>query len=80
MRPEPVVFLLLAFSPPVVCGTVLVIVLGQDECVVEGGSGIGGLEEEGGVRRTLPDAGARVAAVCASVLLDVERATAFNSY
>lgn len=32
------------------------------------------------MRRTLPDAGARVAAVGASVLLDVERATTFMVY
>ena len=42
-------------------------------------SGIGGLEE-GGVRRTLPDAGARVTAVGASVLLHVQRATTFKVY
>jgi hypothetical protein len=44
------------------------------------GSSIGGLEEEGGVRRTLPDTGARVTAVGASVLLDVERATTLSVY
>jgi len=66
MRPVPVVFLLLAFSPQLSVALWLVCDSGSlwsTRCwrmFVVG--------------RTLPDAGARVSTVCAGVLLDVERA------
>jgi len=68
----------LGLLAPVVCSGMLVLwffrSLIRGDALAKVDSGIGGLEE-GGVRRTLPDTGARVTAVGASVLLDVERAT-----
>jgi hypothetical protein len=70
----------LGLLAPVVCGGMLVLVLfscSRINALSVVGSSLGGLEE-GGVRRTLPDGGARVTAVGASVLLDVERATTLS--
>jgi hypothetical protein len=69
----------LGLLTPVVCGSMLVVFLMAERCVVGVGSSIGGLEE-GGVRRTLPDGSARVTAVGASVLLHVQRATTLKVY
>ena len=106
MRPVPVVFLLLAFSPQLTVSLhVRIGVLGMEEvcrfevcgewgvdmcrrdvdsCFVVGLQGnVGGIVIGGevciGSERTLSDASAGVAAVGASVLLDVERAGACDS-